>query len=36
MILANENIHSLIIKTLREIGFEVVPVSESAKSIKDE
>jgi len=36
MILADENIHSFIIKTLREAGFEVISVDESAKSIKDE
>jgi predicted nuclease of predicted toxin-antitoxin system len=36
MILADENIHSFIIKTLRDEGFEVVSVSESAKSIKDD
>jgi predicted nuclease of predicted toxin-antitoxin system len=36
MILADENVHSFIIKTLREAGFEVVSVRESASGIKDE
>ncbi len=36
MILADENIHGFIIKTLREAGFEIVSVRESAKGIKDE
>ncbi|GAA0534615.1 DUF5615 family PIN-like protein [Chitinophaga japonensis] len=36
MILADENIHSFTIKTLREAGFEVISVDESAKSIKDD
>ena len=36
MILADENIHSFIIKTLREAGFEVISVEESAKGIKDD
>jgi len=36
MILADENIHSFIIKTLREAGFEVVSVAETASGIKDE
>lgn len=36
MILADENIHSFIIQTLRDTGFEVMSVSESAKSIKDD
>lgn len=36
MILANENIHSGFILTLREAGFHVVSVSENFKSIKDE
>lgn len=36
MILADENIHSLIIKALREAGYDVISVSETSKSIKDE
>ena len=36
MILADENIHSFIIKTLREAGFTVVSVTELSKGIKDE
>ena len=36
MILADENIHYFIIKTLRESGFTVVSVSELSKGIKDE
>ncbi|WP_143309262.1 DUF5615 family PIN-like protein [Chitinophaga vietnamensis] len=36
MILADENIHSFIIQTLREAGFEVVSVTELNKGIKDE
>jgi len=36
MILADENIHGFIIKTLREAGFEVISVIESASRIKDE
>ena len=36
MILADENIHSFIIKILREAGFEVISVQETAKGIKDE
>ncbi|MGJ7032039.1 DUF5615 family PIN-like protein [Niabella hirudinis] len=36
MILADENIHSFIIKTLRASGFKVIAVSEVAKGIKDE
>jgi predicted nuclease of predicted toxin-antitoxin system len=35
MILADENIHGYIIKTLREAGFEIVSVQETAKGIKD-
>ena len=35
MILADENIHGYIIKTLREEGFAVVSVAETASSIKD-
>jgi predicted nuclease of predicted toxin-antitoxin system len=35
MILADENIHSFIIKTLREAGFEVVSVRELANGIND-
>lgn len=36
MILADENIHSYIIKALREAGFTIISISESSKSIKDE
>ena len=36
MILADENIHGFIIKTLREAGFEVVSVGELASGSKDE
>ena len=36
MILADENIHSFIIKTLRENGFTVLSVSELNKGKKDE
>ncbi len=36
MILADENIHSFTIKTLRENGFTVISVSELQKGIKDE
>lgn len=36
MILADENIHSLIIEALREAGYDVISVSETSKSIKDE
>lgn len=36
MILADENIHGFIIKTLRETGFEVISVTQTAKGIKDE
>lgn len=36
MILADENIHSYIIKTLREAGNEVFSVREYANGIKDE
>jgi len=36
MILADENIHSFIIKTLREANFQVISVSEISKGIKDE
>jgi hypothetical protein len=35
MILADENIHSFIIKTLRDAGFEVVSVKEDAKGIEE-
>ncbi|MBV8255631.1 MAG: DUF5615 family PIN-like protein [Chitinophaga sp.] len=35
MILADENIHSFIVKFLREHGFEVVSVTELKKGIKD-
>jgi predicted nuclease of predicted toxin-antitoxin system len=36
MILADENIHGFIIKTLREAGFEVIAVRQTASGIKDE
>jgi len=36
MILADENIHGFIIKTLREAGFEVVSIREFASGSKDE
>lgn len=36
MILADENIHYFITKTLRESGFTVISVSELSKGIKDE
>ena len=36
MILADENIHSFIIKTLREAGFEITAVREFASGSKDE
>lgn len=36
MILADENIHSFIIKTLRQAGFTVISVTELSKGIKDE
>ena len=36
MILADENIHSYIIKTLRTEGFDVISVTELNKGIKDE
>lgn len=36
MILADENVHGFIIKTLREAGFEVISVGETASGIKDE
>ena len=35
MILADENIHSFIIKTSREAGLKVISVDESANSIKE-
>ncbi len=35
MILADENIHSFIIKALREAGFEVLSVKEFSGGIKD-
>lgn len=35
-ILADENVHYFIIKTLREAGFTVVSVSELSKGIKDD
>ena len=36
MILADENIHYFIIKSLREAGFTVNSISENSKGIKDE
>ncbi|WP_160711412.1 DUF5615 family PIN-like protein [Chitinophaga solisilvae] len=36
MILADENIHTYIIKSLREAGFEVTSITELNKGIKDE
>ena len=36
MILADENIHGFIIKALREAGFDVISVRESASGSKDE
>lgn len=36
MILADENIHTYIIKKLRDAGYTVVSVSEISKGIKDE
>ena len=36
MILADENIHSFIIKTLREAGFDVISVREFASGSNDE
>ena len=36
MILADENIHSFIIKSLREAGFTVNSINENSKGIKDE
>src|SRR5258708_32977478 len=36
MILADENVHGFIIETLREAGFEVISVGETASGIKDE
>jgi predicted nuclease of predicted toxin-antitoxin system len=36
MIIADENIHGFIIKTLREAGFDVISVSELASGAKDE
>ena len=36
MILADENIHGFIIKTLREVGIEVISIAQTAKGIKDE
>ncbi|SDD13675.1 DUF5615 family PIN-like protein [Niabella drilacis] len=35
IILADENIHSFIIQTLRQEGMEVVSVSQRSKGIKD-
>jgi hypothetical protein len=34
--LANENIHSFIIQTLRETGIELIPINEVSKGIEDE
>lgn len=36
MILADENIHYFIIRSLREAGFSVNSISEKSKGIKDE
>lgn len=36
MILADENIHGFIIKSLREAGIEVISIAQTAKGIKDE
>lgn len=36
MILADENVHSFIIRTLRQKGFSVISVDELSKGIKDE
>src|SRR5665213_651048 len=36
MILADENIHYFIIKSLREADFKIISVSEISKGIKDE
>ncbi|MBS1621197.1 MAG: DUF5615 family PIN-like protein [Bacteroidetes bacterium] len=36
MILADENIHSFIINSLRHSGFTVISVNELSKGIKDE
>lgn len=36
MILADEYIHTFIIRTLREAGFDVISVGEISKGIKDE
>lgn len=36
MILADENIHTYIIQSLRNAGYEVVSVTELSKGIKDE
>ena len=36
MILADENIHFFIIKTMREAGLSVVLISEISKGIRDE
>ena len=36
MILADENIHTYIVQSLREAGFEVISVTELNKGIKDE
>lgn len=36
MILADENIHFFIIKTMREAGLSVVSISEISKGIRDE
>lgn len=36
MIVADENIHGFIIKTLREAGYDVISVAEIASGINDE
>lgn len=36
MILADENIHTYIVQSLRDAGFEVISVTELNKGIKDE
>ncbi|MBS0028617.1 DUF5615 family PIN-like protein [Chitinophaga sp. 22321] len=36
MILADENIHTYIVESLRDAGFEVISVTELKKGIKDE
>lgn len=34
MILADENIHGFIIKTLREAGIEIISIAQTTKGIK--